>query len=861
MKYVFCRMFPVLWVFLFFATPVLAADRDEVTLSYDDGDGERWLGAGNVDSLEDIMFFMEHPATVLRFRMQFAIAGPVEIHIWGDGGGNDPDRSNDLIEPIIYEVPQKEKWLEFDISDLGVELPALKYVHLGLIRLPHGSGLLIDEDSDPSYSFVYPEDDPTVKYLIGETGNFMVRLDVNYHDIATDFLFEEIADIASISRVAWGDYDNDGDDDMLVSAATLYRNNGDGSFTDVSEAAGIVGIPGYGMWADYDNDGHLDYYAFSRGLDMEGRDRLVHNEGDGSFAAVEDLEMRPWDLYPTEAVGWADYDNDGWVDLYVANYELELSQCTPDILWKNLREGKFRNVNAEAGIQAQQKYCGRGVAWGDYNNDGLIDLYVANYRLDPNQFYENQGDGSFKEIAFAKKVVGNMAQGAYGHSIGAVWGDVDNDKDLDLFIGNLAHPRFIEFSDKSMFYENSGPPDYKFTDRREASGITYTETHSDPLLFDYDNDGLLDLALTAIYTDFSSFLYHNEGDWAFTDLSYVTGLHVLNGWGITAVDYDRDGDLDVSTRKFFRNNTIVANEDQKAGRPALVNHWLQVKLKGRKSNTAGIGCRITVEAGGRSQIREVEGGKGTGVQSSLVQHFGLGEAVSATVRVLWVDGVEQVMQNVEADQRIVMEEENVPDCLNQLGECTSETTLHVCRDWQEVDEDCPEGWLCEDRFCYDPNAVDGDGDGELDDEENPDGDGDVEEEVLTWDTPMFGDCCVERPSPGCGLSDITDCVCPLKVDCCTRFWVQECVDLALAECALVCDPDEEEPPVDGDERPVVDGDEALTDGDATSAEEGGGCRNAGQAHAWAWMLMMLLLSGLVPYGRKVSEAGGRGNLQ
>lgn len=694
---------------------------DIVTLKYDDNKYDTWNSNLKENDYESIMFQMEHPAYLQKLEIMFAKDGEAEIHIWGDGGGNNPDFSNDLTTPIEYTVkPEEEgRWLTFDLADKNISVEPLKYVHFGIKRILGGAGLAVDTSYGQSMSFIYHPDEPGIKYVLQDNANYMIRVEVAYHDKQSTLLFEEIGEIASVSRVAWGDFDNDDDDDMLVSASKLYRNNGDGTFTDISESAGITGIAGSGMWADYNNDGYLDYYAFSSGTTDEDRDRLVHNNGDSTFTAVDSKDRVPFDYDPTQAVAWGDYNHDGWVDLYVANYEVELSQCTPDKLWKNLGGGLFEDVTMKVGIdEANLTYCGRGVAFGDYNNDGLLDLYVSNYRLDPNFLYQNLGDGTFKEVGFKKGLSGENVRGNFGHSIGSVWGDFDNDNDLDLFVGNLAHPRFADFSDPSMLYVNSGEPDFDFENIRDDSktGITYCETHSDPLWFDYDNDGLLDLMITAIYTEFVSFLYHNNGDNTFENVTYKTGLHVLNGWGVVAVDYDRDGDLDVSTRKFFKNN--LANS----------NHWLEVKLKGKKTNTFGIGCRIKVETDNLTLIREVEGGKGTGVQSSMVQHFGLGtddKVNKLTVR--WVDNTEQVLTDVNVDQFLTVEEDAEPECMNQMGECLSETKLRVCRNWKWTTEDCAEGFICKERFCIDPTVADGDADldfeGELESEEE------LEEEI------------------------------------------------------------------------------------------------------------------------------------
>ncbi len=711
------------WICALWLLPLLAYAQ-ETTLSYDDGTCDGHLPDLLVDSLEGAMFLAEHPATLQGVRLMFFATGPVQIHVWADGGGNDPDRAQDLITPIEVSVAEGEQsqWLSFDLTALNVELPPLKYVHVGVVRQTGGPGLCVDTSTaGEQKSFIYPADEPTVKYSLSD-GNYMVQADVLYHDIVQDVTFEQLlADdgFPGAHRMAWGDYNNDGYDDLLLSASKLLRNNGDGSFTDVSEQAGVSNVSGYGMWADYDNDGHLDYYAFSNGKTEADRDRLVHNNGDGTFSPVNDTENVPYDFDPTEAVGWADYDMDGLVDLYVANYEKtdEMSTGTPDHLWRNLGGGQFQDVTRQAGVFMGSK-CGRGVAWADFDNDGDPDLYVANYRLNDNFFFVNHGDGSFTEMGLEYGIEGVYQQGAFGHSIGAVWGDIDNDGNLDLVVGNLAHPRFIDFSDKTMVYRNSGPPDYTFTDVRETAGITYSETHSDPLLFDYDNDGWLDLMITDIYTEYLSFLYHNNGDFTFTDVSYETGLHVLNGWGTTAADYDRDGDLDVATRAFFKNKLNNGN------------HWLQVQATGSGlSNTACIGCRIVVSTGDLAQMREVEGGKGTGVMNSLVQHFGLGAAQTVDqVTVHWTDKTETTLENVAADQRLL------------VVQPTADGDIDGDADGDLEDEQEAENTIDGDSIADGDLASDGDdssdGDTMTDGDESADGDMTADEDALAdGDTP------------------------------------------------------------------------------------------------------------------------------
>lgn len=451
-------------------------------------------------------------------------------------------------------------------------------------------------------------------------------------------------DAASGRRVAWGDYDNDGFQDLLISGSYLWRNKGDGQFEDVTKQAKLSGGYGGGIWADYDNDGFLDFFASG------GKDALWQNNGDGTFTNVtNEVNPKLSNGYPTEGAGWGDYDRDGFVDLYLANYEQPFGVGTPDFLYKNEQGRIFRDVSNQAGITPPKNLCGRGVNWGDYNDDGFLDIFVSNYRLNPDFLWRNKGDGTFANVAREVGVEGTPAQGYYGHTIGSEWADFDNDGDLDLFQANLAHPRYIEFSNMSYLLKNEGAPDYRFTEHRRSAGIRFEETHSEPAWADYDNDGLLDLYITSVYPTPPSFLYRQTDNGRFQDVTWLSGTRVLDGWGCAWADYDNDGDPDlvvagksrgegkgniylfrneVNKRvKYFRieYDGNVRREEEIEGTLTAPNHnWLKVRLVGADCNRSAIGARLILKMDNGQMMREVEGGKGTTNQNSLVQHFGLG---------------------------------------------------------------------------------------------------------------------------------------------------------------------------------------------------------------------------------------------
>ena len=488
---------------------------------------------------------------------------------------------------------------------------------------------------------------------------------VIYSDVTDSFGLKDRRE----GRVAWGDYNNDGYQDLLLNGCVLFRNDPGRGFTNVTDSAGLAKASGRGgLFADFNNDGWLDLYV-SAG---EGGARFYKNDS-GRFVNLSDRAGGPGNDYPTEGAGFADFDNDGWVDLYCANYEnWEKHIYYPDQLFQNQR-GYFADVTRKAGIIPPYgiDLAGRGVNWGDYNNDGYQDCYVSNYRLCENLLWVNNHDSTFTNQAGQLSVAGDEVSGWYGHTIGSEWGDYDNDGDLDLFCGNLAHPRYIEFSNRSMLYENplisasrqSPVASRQFADRRAASGIRYEETHSDPAWADVDNDGDLDLYITSIYEGRRSFLYENTlrssspnpqspAPGPFREATWLSGTRVFNGWGCAFADFDNDGDMDFvvgsgSGVRLFRNDTRTGN------------NWLEVRVIGRRFNRAAIGARVIVTQGKDRQIREVEGGKGTTSQNSLVQHFGLGRSDSpVTVEVRFGPTSRVVLRGVEPDQLVTVTEKD-----------------------------------------------------------------------------------------------------------------------------------------------------------------------------------------------------------
>jgi enediyne biosynthesis protein E4 len=489
--------------------------------------------------------------------------------------------------------------------------------------------------------------------------------------------------------VCVSDFDQDGWQDIyfvngrdrydrgIVAKNALYRNNGDNSFSDVTDHAGVPGT-GYGLgcaWGDYDNDGFPDLFVTQFGSNV-----LYHNNGDGTFtdvtakSGVAGLESGP---IHSGAV-FVDYDRDGRLDLYVGSYVAfgpkskrycdiggVQSSCPPSVyrgspnaLYHNNGDGTFTNVSAKAKIlQSEGKNLSVGAA--DYDNDGWPDIFVANDGL-PAYLYQNLHNGKFQETG----QVAGMAYTARGQAMAAMCislGDYDNDGWLDLYISD-----FQKSSDHLWHNSQKG----YFDEVSDQAGITVPTR--DVLSFgggfiDYDNDGWLDLFIANghVYPEIEQVspethykqhnsLFHNERNGKFKETSEAAGLTALApraGRGVAFADFDNDGFLDVLVANNGDPPTLLHNSAKHE------NHFLNFKLVGTKSNRDALGARIRVSSGKISQIREIAGGGSYLSQSDLRANFGLGDAVvAATVEVTWPSGGRQVFHEIKADQFYLIEE-------------------------------------------------------------------------------------------------------------------------------------------------------------------------------------------------------------
>ncbi|MBR58559.1 MAG: hypothetical protein CMH54_11120 [Myxococcales bacterium] len=500
--------------------------------------------------------------------------------------------------------------------------------------------------------------------------DYLVRLLVEYDEpLPEESVWFESTGQAMGGQLAFADYDNDGDDDVVLPGPTLMRNDA-GIFTDVTAESGLnnVSVSGPGVWGDYDNDGCPDLLVFNlSGFEGDG---LLRNNCDGTFEDVSvasgisnaqtynDCNGAGYTHAPTPAAAWLDLDNDGYLDIYLANFNCWSNYSYfVDRIWRNKGDGTFEDWTGLYGFKGYNDFPfpSRGANPVDFDQDGDVDLLVHNYVLRPNQFYKNNGDGTFSEKGLALGLGGiesrfqNMYH--YGHTIGAAWGDLDGDGDFDNVQANLAHPRFYDFSDKTQILLNDGTGN--FTDNQGDwskpagdSGLRFQETHSVPLLADFDMDGNLDLVITATYDGRPTDFYLGNGDATFELKSYSAGIVLRNGWGVAAADVDLDGDLDLATSGGLYRNRMDETRDY---------HWVQIRAIGNvSSNRGAYGATVTVYSGDMQLIRHVQGGTGQGCQDSPFLHFGLGDHTDIDSIQVRFPGGETVeyMGPIDSDQRL-----------------------------------------------------------------------------------------------------------------------------------------------------------------------------------------------------------------
>ena len=489
------------------------------------------------------------------------------------------------------------------------------------------------------------------------------------------------------------DYNNDGLADIFFTNGAaipsleksdpsfynrLYRNNGNGTFTDVTERAGVKGL-GYSMGVaagDYDNDGWVDLYV--AGVNYN---QLLHNNGDGTFADVTEKARvsgkipgmgKPWAV----AAGWFDYNNDGLLDLLVIHYldynianaklcslDGVRTYCAPgnfggtrNILYRNNGDGTFTDVSAESHVD---RYVGKGMglAFGDYNNDGFTDVFISNDTF-PNFLLRNNGDGTFTDVALETGIA-YTADGSLVAGMGADFRDVNNDGLDDIFHAAM-------FGNTFPLYKNIGG---QFEDVTEVSGLTAFSRRMTAWsvgAFDFDNDGwkdlftaggaILDNELEVLHrpTRIPNGVLRNNGNFTFTDVSSSAGRGITEPRqhrGAAFGDLNNDGKIDIVVSTLNEKPQVLMN------RTINANHWIVLKLVGTRDNRDGLGTRIKITTSEGVQYNEATTAVGYNSSSDKRVHFGLGKATTIDkIELSWPKGVKQVLTNVKADQVLTVVE-------------------------------------------------------------------------------------------------------------------------------------------------------------------------------------------------------------
>ncbi len=448
--------------------------------------------------------------------------------------------------------------------------------------------------------------------------------------------------------VSWGDYDADGFEDLIIDGRRLFHNNGDLTFTETTAAAGIDPLGGGAgaAWADINNDGYLDLFC-SGYIDAtpSSLDRLYLNDGppDYTFTDITASAFTVPDNRDSRACAWGDFDRDGYIDLYLVNYEDPPGAGAGDRLYINDKDNTFTDATVSSGVNAATPSAGRAVACCDFDEDGDLDIYVANDNFAPNFLWENDGSGSFTNRAADALVEGwnEGGLGLFGSSTGVSWGDYDNDNDFDMFVTNQRSSWPASYEDEShLFMSIDGV--ITFSDLYPDSWVKADKLALCPAWFDYNNDTQLDFYLCT--ENGWGKLYNGHTTGAFYNVAGRAALGVKNPVGCAMADYNNDGRLDIficATDKvyLFRNTHDQYN-------------WLKVKLVGAAANRAAIGSivRVTCPCVTPDTItRQVAGSNGTGCQDSLITHFGMGNHGGPyTIDIIWADGSASTQQVLSA---------------------------------------------------------------------------------------------------------------------------------------------------------------------------------------------------------------------
>jgi len=664
-------------------------DNGEPFASYSDGKFTKWE--------ESAIFAPSASCFVNKVSIYFSGDQPAQDTIFITGSPSDFPypvsgfswHISQIAEPIYFDYPGEPGWYDFDFSDDPIFVGYHDYIVFQHRIKIEGPFFVLDDNNDHDMSILcnvfaanpnFYDIKGTLFYKAD--GDYLAVIDIDYYKLpaevqtqpyppkffqdvsASSKLLENSNNYLSYVDVSVADINSDGYDDISLGQFHI-KNNGDGSFSNFNSNIPIRSVAT--IWADFNNDGLMDCYAFKNS--EKNQDQLFKQNENGTFTDATSDKFAV--DYPTVSPMFLDYNNDGLLDLFVASglkVENNNEIFFQDRLYKNLGNGKFDDVTQSSNISLGEPYPYTD-CWAaslcDYNNDNLTDIFVATNRLAPDVLYRNNGNGKFTEVGNQTGVRGVPTKDPnyFGNGMGSDWGDFNNDGYVDLAVGNLAHPdERGEVSNGSLLFQNNGSPDYNFENVQFEKKLQYFEMNSGICWLDIDQDSYLDLfhcnysynlryesvnRLTRAYMNLGP-----DDNFRLRDMTDLMGIDVHGAWSPVRLDYDWDGDVDIIIASQLDRLKLYRNDYPWKG------NWVSFRLTGSPENNVNMnGYGSTVEiytTNGKKYRKYLPGTIITALksQNSDELHFGLGLADSIEmVVVTFSDRKEFVYDSIDINRK------------------------------------------------------------------------------------------------------------------------------------------------------------------------------------------------------------------
>ncbi|MFP4369369.1 MAG: FG-GAP-like repeat-containing protein [Candidatus Kapaibacterium sp.] len=669
---------------IIFFTSVLSADAQQpVIFQMDNGQAQSYYSnAQQIDWEENCFLEPSAPGRINKIMIYYSGDEPAldTVYILNDVGNGQTIPTKYvrnwamLTEPQIIDYTGQPGWYEIDLSSENLRSDGLDAIVINHTISANGPFFTFDSDGNsPLNSYLVDVNTPNPNFYnirgsiyTAAGGNYLVRMEITYDyalengsplpppppvmvDVTKEAgLVDASGELLKSVMATIADWNGDGYDDIAIGSR-FYENNGDGTFTDVSEEMNLKSPGGdlfhSTIWADLNNDGLADCFGVRGGFE----DAIFRQKYDGSFEDKTDPDINQ--NKPTVTPLFLDYDNDGLLDIFVANGRRTVSGQEvyyQDALFKNNGNFEFTDVTEGSAIEQAENnpfYDCWSASVSDYNGDNLPDPFVATYRLAPDLLYRNDGSGEFTEVGRETGARGVPTSNPvyFGHGMGSDWADFDNDGDLDLAVGNLGHPdERGASSNPSLILVNSGAPDYEFTSATRDMGLMFYEMNSGILWADLDLDGFQDI-IHCVYSydpkgeipdKFTRFYINSgpEGNFRLLDKTWEFGSLIHGAWSPLRFDYDNDGDLDILIASSQENLKLFRNDLDRKG------SWIAFRLKGSPENGVNMdafGTSIRVKAGDDEYYRVLPGTvvSARASQNTNELHFGLGDNFA-------IDGIE-----------------------------------------------------------------------------------------------------------------------------------------------------------------------------------------------------------------------------